>query len=228
MPQIGQDQPRVRKAAKRWMVWYESFVAEPDGDEAWQGNRLEHVFVVSAKTEAGPVVLTCEEYSEGRLDWYAFDAGSWSSLGDPPAEAVPERVVRTVMPTPVRYRGKPADRFWQFEDAEVSFGALAAGPTGLARLLLVELALIYGNDWFVIPVDLPVGSLCRITALEVTDTFGEVTTVGPSRDVPRRGGQHGVGRGAGGGTDRRRGLALQGVPASRRGGGPADHGRRHR
>ena len=28
-------------------------------------------------------------------------------------------------------------------------------------MLLVEFAITYGSDWFVIPVDLPVGSICR-------------------------------------------------------------------
>ena len=28
-------------------------------------------------------------------------------------------------------------------------------------MLLVEFAITYGNDWFVMPIDLDVGSLCR-------------------------------------------------------------------
>ena len=51
----------------------------------------------------------------------------------------------------------PAPRFWEFEDAQVDFGSLDAGPTDLARMLLVEFALSYGNDWFVMPVELDVG-----------------------------------------------------------------------
>jgi hypothetical protein len=67
----------------------------------------------------------------------------------------------------------PAARFWQFEDAQVDFGAVDAGPEDLARLLLIEFAITYGNDWFVIPIDLPVGSLTRTQSLIVTNTFGE-------------------------------------------------------
>ena len=46
-------------------------------------------------------------------------------------------------------------------------------------MLMLEFAIAYGNDWFVVPVDLPVGSLCRIDSLTVTDTFG-VRTLIPS------------------------------------------------
>src|SRR5699024_10550074 len=86
------------------------------------------------------------------------------------------------LPVPADYAGKPADRFWAFEDAAVHFGALDAGPTDLARLLLIEFALVYGNDWFVVPARLPVGSLFRMTSFTVQDTFGVVTEVGRSQD----------------------------------------------
>jgi hypothetical protein len=42
-------------------------------------------------------------------------------------------------------------------------------PQDLARMLLLEFAVSYANDWFVIRVDLPVGSICRIDSLIVTD-----------------------------------------------------------
>ena len=39
---------------------------------------------------------------------------------------------------------------------------MPVGPTDLAHLLLIEYASVYGNDWFVVPIDLPVGSLTRV------------------------------------------------------------------
>ena len=81
--------------------------------------------------------------------------------------------MRTVLPTPVRYGGMPADRFWEIEDGTSASAASSTGRTDLARLLLAEFALTYGNDWFVIPVDLPVGSVRSVDAFEVTDTFGD-------------------------------------------------------
>ena len=77
----------------------------------------------------------------------------------------------------------PAARFWEFEDAQVDFGSVDAGPTDLVRMLLVEFALAYGNDWFVIPIELEVGSLCRTRSLVITDTFGIRTLIKPSSEL---------------------------------------------
>ena len=90
--------------------------------------------------------------------------------------------MKTAIPAPVSFRGMPAPRFWEFEDAQVDFGSVEAGPTDLVRMLLVEFALAYGNDWFVIPVDLDTGSVCRTRSLIITDTFGVRTLVPPSND----------------------------------------------
>ena len=81
------------------------------------------------------------------------------------------------MPAPVTFRGMPARRFWEMEDAAVDIGALSAAAEDIGRLLLREFALIYGNDWFQIPLLLPVGSEVNINSLAVTDTFGLTTTI---------------------------------------------------
>ena len=47
-------------------------------------------------------------------------------------------------------------------------------------MVLMEFALIYGNDFFVIPVDLAAGSACLIRSLVVTDSFGERTLIEPT------------------------------------------------
>jgi hypothetical protein len=87
------------------------------------------------------------------------------------------------LPTPVGYPGKPADRYWEFEDANVSFGGIDGGAVSVARMLLVEYALVFGNDWFVVPVEMPVGSLFRTTKFRVRDTFGVESLIGPSKNV---------------------------------------------
>jgi hypothetical protein len=125
-------------------------------------------------------VLTASEYHGGTLDWYNFDVNPSVAIGAAADQRVgqnPLPIVRTVIPAPVTYRGMPAARWWEFEDRSVDFGQIEAEPEDLARLLLVEFAITYGNDWFVVPVDLPVGSLCRIQSLVVTDTFGVRTSI---------------------------------------------------
>ena len=73
---------------------------------------------------------------------------------------------------PTSFAGMAAPRFWEFEDATVDYGSIDASPADLARLLLVQFTTVYGNDWFAIPVRLPMGSLVRIDRVGVTDSFG--------------------------------------------------------
>jgi hypothetical protein len=141
---------------------------------------MEYAFSVSARLSDGEQVLTAREYAEGRLDWYDFDVNPGQTLGA--ADGALAEITKTAIPAPVSFRGMPAPRFWEFEDAQVDFGSVEAGPTDLARMLLVEFALAYGNDWFVIPVDLDVGSVCRTRSFVITDTFGVRTLIQPAND----------------------------------------------
>ena len=71
----------------------------------------------------------------------------------------------------------PASRWWQFEDGEIDFGDIEAGPADLARLLVAEFATVYGDDWFVVPLTVQVGSITEILSAQVIDTFGGHTPV---------------------------------------------------
>jgi hypothetical protein len=74
----------------------------------------------------------------------------------------------------------PANRWWEFEDAGVSFGHVEAEGGDLARLLLVEFATVFGNDWFLAPCDVGFGNVVAVDALVVVDTFGRATLVEPA------------------------------------------------
>ncbi|WP_409351371.1 hypothetical protein, partial [Streptomyces scabiei] len=50
----------------------------------------------------------------------------------------------------------------------------------LVRLLLAEFAVVHDSDFFVVPLTLPSGSVCRITSLELRTTYGETIRVGPT------------------------------------------------
>ena len=176
------DLAEVENAARLWVQWYETLFSEPDtANPSWLSERMEYAFSVGTRFRDGEQVLTASEYSEGHLDWYAFDSNPEVTLGGREDDAVTD-VTRTVIPAPVSFRGMPAARFWEFEDAQVDFGSVDAGPTDLARMLLVEFALDYGNDWFVIPLEVGIGSLYSTRSLVITDTFGVQTLIKPNSE----------------------------------------------
>ncbi|MDF0673273.1 MAG: hypothetical protein P0120_02865 [Nitrospira sp.] len=177
------DAPAFAAPKDAFLRWYEALFREPAGQaEAWSSQRMEYAFSVEAPTS--PQGVLTAEYYEGDLDWYDFDVKMGETLGaeeDRKPGVNPLPITRTTIPAPATYRGMPASRWWEFEDASVDFGAVEAEPDDLARMLLVDFAITYGNDWFVIPVDVPVGSICKINSLVITDTFG-VRTLVPSID----------------------------------------------
>jgi hypothetical protein len=175
------DLPQLEIVAGQWLQWCDEFFSEPNGSvSAWNPERMEYSLSVGGKFADSEKVLTAQEYFEGHLDWHSFDLDEGASLG---ATKDVQEVISTTIPAPVSFRGMPAPRFWEFEDAQVNFGAVDAGPTDLARMLLVEFALAYGNDWFVIPVEVEIGTLTRTSSLIVTDTFGVRTLIKSSSEM---------------------------------------------
>jgi hypothetical protein len=185
------DVPKATAAAQTFRAWFEarygtasSATADPP---SWVAERMEYAFAVSAATDGGELVLSVPEYPGGTLDWYSFDTDSDRVLGVQPSDPRPETVVRTVMPAPVRYPGIAADRWWQLEDARVNFSRIDGDPGELLRLMLVDFALLYSNDWFILPIDAAPGAVYRLRSLVVTDAFGQrtlvphYTTAGPNQ-----------------------------------------------
>ena len=176
------DADASKTALAAWLVWldelaYEGPTRDASENESWQKNRMEYAFSL----KGGSMVLKADEYTDGQLDWDDFRAEA-APLGD--AVAPPEQsfTVASRHPSPVRYPGMPAERYWEFEDGNVSFAGAEAGVTDMLRMTITEFALTFGNDWFVVPVRLPVGSLYRVASFQVTDTFGVPASVGPISD----------------------------------------------
>ncbi|HSI92832.1 MAG TPA: hypothetical protein VK925_04995, partial [Jiangellaceae bacterium] len=185
-PPVGTgDRAEVREACANWLPWLDELFSQPEQEsEAWQVDRMEHAFSVTARLSADPFdeyTLTAAEYPGGELDWYSVDRNGNVNLGTTPAEAGPI-VTQTVIPAPLTVRGVPAPRFWEFEDALLDLGALQPGPTELPQLLMLEAMSGYGNDWYLIPIDLPVGTVTATRSLVIIDTFGAQTLVRPNGD----------------------------------------------
>lgn len=186
----GVDADVLRAAITAWLRWSRDLFQEPaDGDTAWSGERLEYQFAVAAPSPEGDgdVVLSAPEYGGGHLDWFAFSHDPDASLssagaaeGDDRADAGPCTSALIVLPGPAGSRGMPAVRWWQLEDPGVNFGDVDVSPAQLARLPWLQYALLHAANWFLVPVDLPIGTLSCISRLEVTDTFGQTHVVGPA------------------------------------------------
>jgi hypothetical protein len=174
------DRPLMATVLQGWLAWYEAgLITEPAGTASWASERMEYRFAVAAPPLPGEqeAVLVAPSY-RGELDWHSFDrlAGSTgTSLGATgSARTLP---AMKMIPAAVRYPGMPSSRFWEFEDARVDLGAVEVQPGDVVRLLLLEFSLAYGNDWFVVPIELVTGTLSRVAGLDVVDTFGERRTI---------------------------------------------------
>lgn len=176
------DRDRVLAVLRRWIAGYPDLPA--GSGTAWVPERLEYRATIAAADPAGPgtVLLAAPAYPGGELDWTDLRAAPPDT--DPGAATAvdPTRteLVHRGLAARVGYPGMPANRWWEFEDGAVSYGDVEAEGGDVARLLLVEFATVYGNDWFLAPLDVELGSLLAVRALVVTDTFGQATLVGPA------------------------------------------------
>lgn len=171
----GPQAAAVRKVAQQWLLTYGKTFSEPTSEagRSWNPERLEHACAIAAPDFDKGVVLTADQYPGGRLDWSDFDVKKASSY---PATSG-TKVQLEVLPTPVRYAGMPAARWWAFEDSAVHFGDIEGGPEDLARAVIASFATTYGDDWFLVPLTVPYGSLVRVLEVRVTDNFGGTTLV---------------------------------------------------
>lgn len=176
------DQTAVAEIAREWIDWYagESGAALAGIGDAWDPHRFEHVVRV-ASSAAGGVVFRAGDYAGDSLGWSEFDVDLSSPMPSfrlPP----PKPVTLATTPTPVRFGGMPSPRYWEFEDARFDFGDVDAAGHDLGRLLLLQFAALFGNDWFLVPMTLDAGTVTLLDHVIVTDVFGRHFGIGRSGD----------------------------------------------
>jgi len=125
--------------------------------------------------------LLAPDYRNGALDWYTFDVAS--GLGDVQGTWL-SQAESTTHPTRISVAGL-SPRWWAFEDANVDFGRLDVAKPDLAKLLLMEFVLIYGDDWYSVPLPVKLGSLVHIDEMRVKNVFGEELVIDPARKKVR-------------------------------------------
>lgn len=105
------------------------------------------------------------------------------TTGGGTSETTTADVTIDTTPTRLRYKGMPAPRWWELEDGAVNLDLIDAAPEDLSRLLLLEYGVLYGNDWFQLPVDVPVGTFTTVEDMRVMDSFGNETAVGHTSEA---------------------------------------------
>lgn len=141
-------------------------------DPAWSSERLEYGCSIAARSAEQEIVLSAKEHPGGPLDWYQFDYGT-GSHGLKKRDAHGKTTPFFALPTPVSYSGMPAARWWEIEDHRVHMGDIQAGPTDFARLMVAEFATSYSDDWFVVPLRVPRGTISRVKKVTVHDNFAQ-------------------------------------------------------
>ena len=167
-----------------FIAYRASLFTEPNNDYAWQSEELQYEFGVGSPTADNNLILNAPDFAGGHLDWYSFSfetAPPTTVSTANPATVTP--VAFDFLPNHVTFPGVHDPRWWVFEDSVTDFGALDAQHVDLAKLLVMEFALVYGNDWFSVPVPTSFGNLVSVQTLVVTDTFGQRTLIRPSEDT---------------------------------------------
>lgn len=140
---------------------------------SWQAASLDYQFSLQTEEDSEKAsILEASHYPGGRLDWYSFDLKQATDSNN-------KEAVYTTMPTPVTYPGMPKPRWWEMEDSVINFGNVNVKTTDIPSLLLIDFALLYGNDWLLIPFPLQLNRLCTIEGLLVKDVFGFYTYIPP-------------------------------------------------
>ncbi len=140
---------------------------------AWKPENLDYQFNI--QTDENPskaTIMAVKNYPGGRLDWYDFDIKQT-------VNGTGELTTHTFIPSPVTYPGMPKSRWWEMEENEINFGSINVKTTDLPTLILIDFALIYGNDWLMIPFPMELNKLCAIKGLLVKDVFGFYTYIPP-------------------------------------------------
>jgi hypothetical protein len=144
--------------------------------QAWISTRLEYqVQVVAADPGGvGNATLNATPNSQGEFDWYSMDVVAKNPTA---TEAPPTPVVKTTIPSSARFPSMPNPRFWYIEENSLSHSDVQLDPTDVVKLLVTDMMIVHGGDWFLFPLDQPLGTAMMTNGIVVTDVFGHRSLV---------------------------------------------------
>ncbi len=182
----GTQKSTVDTLGQEFLGWAKRLYQQPasDAESSWIPRHLEYGFALSLPKGEAPRTLVADQYHGGSLDWFSFDVAAPNTDFPAPQPNKQVSTVTSFIPTGVQFDGMPNTRWWTFEEGATNFGNVRPDTTDLSKLLLVEFGLVYANDWFLLPIQLRVGSITDIDGLVVTNVFGERFWIEPSSSGP--------------------------------------------
>lgn len=171
----------VMNVYKAFVTWVQATFGPIDttggtDPQGWNANLLDYDIQLQFGA-TNVVTMDVEPNENGAVDWTSFDLAGQMGTGDPFGGIAP--AVTRVTPMTVRFPGMPAPRYWDFESGDLPWPDVDATRIELLRLLVIDFSMLYGVDWFVLPLDLPVGNAVKLDTLVVYDVFGGLTVVDP-------------------------------------------------
>jgi hypothetical protein len=176
--------PTVQPALQSFKSWVEDTfgsleLADVHRDARfWRPAELDYRADVRLRNSAdAEVSLTAHPGTEGTIDWDSFDLAATMPDG------IPEATKVRLIPTHLRFPGMPSPRFWDFESGVTSFPDVNPDRRDTAKLIMLDLMLVHGVDWFVVHLPATAGEGLRVRAVVVRDVFGGDTTVRRGEDL---------------------------------------------
>jgi len=173
------DQTVIDDTITQIKAWYRDLFSQPteDYNPAWQPNTLDYRFGLTAPNgDEDETKLVTNNYRNGELDWYSSNLEN-----DPEKGRINANKTATAPPTRVSFSGMPHPRWWAMEDYAIDLGQMDVATSDLIKMLLAEFALVYGDDWFVVPLALKVGTINHIAEVRTTDVFGKKDKITQAR-----------------------------------------------
>ena len=173
MPQNRSDE--LDLLGKKFVTWFEHLIWQPTHENGsnWNAEQLEYRFGIKFGESNGEKHLGAKEYFHGNIDWFNLDSSATTNTTSNLPTAEEEALTLTFFPSPITFPGMPEQRWWALEDGQANFLKIQPDTTDINQLLVLDFALHYSHDWFILPLTLPIGSFSKIEGLMITNVFGE-------------------------------------------------------
>lgn len=139
--------------------------------KGWDPENLAYKFSVLG----GDTRVIAHAYDGDRLEWYSVNLQSKGQF-----DTDTTRVA--LKPSRISFPGAPLPRWWSFEDRHVDLGDIRRPHLNILATLAMEFTLLHSNNWYVVPLQHPVGHIRYIDHFVVMDSFGIVSKVAPVID----------------------------------------------